>query len=204
MKTKYIINMLTAAVVLTGASFAVTAQAAITTQLDFGAQGSNVTELQTYLATRPAFYPSGLVTGYFGEFTQGGVQKFQTNYGIVSEGTPESTGYGRVGPITLRTLHRMIDPHAPLIYPFETTTTRNSATMAWMTNEQATSRVMYAKAWPFVYATAPSVEMIGTSPLVKITLTNLEPDTTYYYVRESVDEWGNIMWMEHESFKTDK
>ena len=46
------------------------------------------------------YYPQGLVTGYYGALTQAAVQNFQAKNGIVSSGTPDSTGYGNVGPKT--------------------------------------------------------------------------------------------------------
>jgi len=84
------------------------AHAMITSQLDLGDSGSNVNQLQTYLSANPNLYPSGLVTGFYGSLTQGGVQKFQVQQNIVSSGSPETTGYGRVGPTTLISLNNLI------------------------------------------------------------------------------------------------
>lgn len=84
------------------------AEAAITNQLDFGSSGSDVAELQTYLATNVDIYPSGLVTGHFDYLTQSATKKFQVARGIVSAGTPETTGYGRVGPQTMAKLNALI------------------------------------------------------------------------------------------------
>jgi len=67
-----------------------------------GSQGEDVTRLQTFLAKDPAIYPEGQVTGYYGGLTQAAVQRWQVKYGIVTSGTPESTGYGMVGPKTRR------------------------------------------------------------------------------------------------------
>src|SRR3989344_8090240 len=75
--------------------------AVITSQLDFGDRGPEVTELQAYLATSASIYPEGLVTGYFGQLTKAAVERFQTAQGIISQGTPATTGYGRVGPQTM-------------------------------------------------------------------------------------------------------
>ena len=72
------------------------AHVAIARQLDLGTSGSDVTELQTYLSRSPAIYPEGLVTGYFGRLTKAAVERFQTAQGIAFEGTPTTTGYGRV------------------------------------------------------------------------------------------------------------
>lgn len=55
--------------------------------------GGQVSELQQYLEVEP-------VSGYFGPITEAAVQTFQRGNGIVSSGTPETTGYGVVGPLT--------------------------------------------------------------------------------------------------------
>ncbi len=59
-----------------------------------------VSKLQKFLAQTPHIYPSGLITGYFGPATEVAVQKWQAAAGIVSSGSPETTGYGYVGPKT--------------------------------------------------------------------------------------------------------
>lgn len=66
--------------------------------LTMGSQGTDVTSLQTYLAARGYFI--GGVTGYFGTRTQAAVQAYQTDQGIVSRGSPSTTGYGVFGPTT--------------------------------------------------------------------------------------------------------
>ena len=68
-------------------------------QSDSSTQGQ-VSALQKFLAQYPAVYPEGLVTGYFGPLTERAVQRFQAQYGIVSSGAPDTTGYGVVGPAT--------------------------------------------------------------------------------------------------------
>jgi hypothetical protein len=62
--------------------------------------GSDVEGLQTFLSMNAYIYPEAAVTGYFGPLTQAAVQRFQTAQGVVSAGTPATTGYGVVGPNT--------------------------------------------------------------------------------------------------------
>ncbi len=73
---------------------------AIAPTLKQGSSGAAVTQLQQFLARDPSVYPEGLVTGYFGSLTQAAVQRFQAKNGIVSSGSPSTTGYGQVGPKT--------------------------------------------------------------------------------------------------------
>lgn len=58
-----------------------------------------VSSLQQFLKSTGDFtYPE--ITGYFGPATQTALQKFQSRGGIVSSGTPETTGHGVAGPRT--------------------------------------------------------------------------------------------------------
>ena len=61
---------------------------------------SQVSQLQSFLAKDASIYPEGIISGYFGLFTERAVQRWQVKYNIVASGTAESTGYGRVGPRT--------------------------------------------------------------------------------------------------------
>ncbi len=74
-------------------------------QMRRGHSGSSVTRLQQFLV-QSGVYPQNLVTGHFGPATEAGVQRWQSANGIVSRGTPTTTGFGRVGPSTLRAMHR--------------------------------------------------------------------------------------------------
>ncbi len=64
------------------------------------ATGGQVSRLQRYLATVPTIYPEAMVTGYFGPLTEAAIRRFQAQQGIISYGTPSTTGYGLVGPRT--------------------------------------------------------------------------------------------------------
>ncbi len=72
-------------------------------QMRRGSRGASVSALQQFLVQQ-GVYSAGLITGYYGPATEAGVQRWQASYGIVSYGTPASTGYGRVGPSTLRAM----------------------------------------------------------------------------------------------------
>jgi peptidoglycan hydrolase-like protein with peptidoglycan-binding domain len=69
--------------------------AAFSSQFGVGAQGSNVTSLQTWLTDNG--YYSGPITGYYGSLTQAAVERYQAAQGI------SATGY--VGPLTLAALN---------------------------------------------------------------------------------------------------
>src|SRR3989344_1444456 len=79
----------------------------LTADLVPGARGQAVTDLQTALASTPSIYPEGLVTGFYGSLTTKAVQNFQAANGIVSSGSPSTTGYGRVGPRTRAKLNEV-------------------------------------------------------------------------------------------------
>ena len=66
-------------------------------QLELGSRGTDVSTLQSFLAEDTSVYPSGLVTGYFGTLTKGGVKRFQINNGI--------SPVGRVGPQTMAVIN---------------------------------------------------------------------------------------------------
>ncbi len=65
-----------------------------------GMSGSDVAALQTFLAPDARIYPEGVISGYFGALTEAAVKRFQARHAIVTSGTPDTTGYGVVGPAT--------------------------------------------------------------------------------------------------------
>ncbi len=70
-----------------------------TRNLSLGSRGADVVQLQQFLLSQNLL-AAGSATGYFGKLTQAAVQRFQRSKGIVSFGTPSTTGYGAVGPKT--------------------------------------------------------------------------------------------------------
>lgn len=91
-----------------------------TRELQRGMTGTDVMELQKRLRNEVAF-DGGPCYGYavngkpyygtvFDEHTEEGVRRYQKTKGIASSGTPSTTGYGRVGPKTLKELNKDSTP----------------------------------------------------------------------------------------------
>lgn len=200
------------------------ANAAITMQLDLGDSNSEVTELQTYLSTNATIYPSGLVTGYFGQLTKAGVERFQATQGIVSQGTPATTGYGRVGPQTMARINSLmaggyVPPSqvswdtAPSFSNLNIQKSDNSATISWSTNEPTQGQVYYNDSpLGLTEATGPRQQPAVTGASVidngglqtshSLTLQNLKSDTTYYYLVRGIDNVGNMSMVWPSTFRT--
>lgn len=207
MKTKLILAnafIVSAALV----AFATPAFAAqLSGQLDIGSTGPDVTALQTFLAQNSAIYPSGLVTGYYGQLTANAVSAWQTANGI--------DAVGRVGPVTLAALNAAMAGGSsgtvanndttsnPALSGSNISTTANSATFTWNTNEPTNSRVLYGTSIPFLFASASSVASTnGLSTSATATVTGLNPGTTYYYSLHSSDASGNESWTIEQPFTT--
>lgn len=228
-KTITLHNMLRSTRLLGGMVFALlvvsllgfqNAYAAITTQLDVGDTGSEVTELQTYLSLDSSIYPSGLVTGYYGELTKAGVERFQTKQGIVSSGTPATTGYGRVGPQTMLRINALMGSGGqssgdatPIMSTPVVQYGSTSATFTWVTNEPTQGQVFWSSnQLTFVEATGPRQQPYVSGTLAldsgglmtshSVTVNNLNPGTTYYYLVRSVDNVGNMSMVWPSQFRT--
>lgn len=95
------------------------------------------------------------------------------------------------------------DTTKPVITSLSATSTASTtATVNWMTNESATSKVYYGTATPINLGTAL---MVSNSTLVtshSLGLTGLTASTTYYYVAESKDAAGNTATSSQASFMT--
>lgn len=202
----------------------------IGSQLDIGARSSNVTNLQVFFADNAAIYPEGLVTGYFGVLTQAAVRRFQVLYGIVSSGTPSTTGYGRVGPTTLARINALIaaggwstgggstgDVSGPTFYNTVTTTGTNSVTFTFNTNENTTARVVYGTG-PLMFTEGDSngngfaplgglsaTDGSGLSTSHSISLPSLQANTVYYYTVIATDGSGNAsVWGPNNTVRTNQ
>jgi hypothetical protein len=85
---------------ISGTAPSVSISSVFTMTLKRGSKHADVMRLQKLLATDKEIYPEGDATGYFGPATERAIQRFQKKYGIVSSGTPATTGYGAFGPGT--------------------------------------------------------------------------------------------------------
>lgn len=198
-----------------GLSSQVFAYTMINSQLDPGETNSDVTSLQVFFKDNASIYPEGLVTGYFGNLTRAGVLRFQAQYGIDQ--------VGRVGPMTRDSINSLIarggwstaDVSGPSIYSVVQLSTNTSATISWSTSELATAKIFYntspitmnegdinsvgfgsTNGW-----TASSDSSVRSSH--QITISNLQPNTTYYYVVVSTDLKGNVsVWNPNTTFRT--
>lgn len=187
----------------------------VTTSADLGSRGAHVTAIQTFLAGNAQFYPEGLITGYYGPLTAAAVRRFQVFYGIVSSGTPGTTGFGRVGPVTLARMNALIasgglgtgtsgDLRAPSIFNVNRTSASNSLAFTFNTDEAATSRIAYgvspvmfnegningAGFGPISASVATGTLGMGTSH--SITVPNLSANTNYYVTIIVTDASGNV------------
>jgi len=201
--------------------------AAITSQLDMGDHGPEVTELQTYLATNASIYPEGLVTGYFGQLTKAAVERFQTAQGIISQGTPATTGYGRVGPLTQAAINTKLansgnpnpsgDVHAPTIRSVDVNTDNNGSSITWTASEASMGKVYYSTSPINISNTFDSTGVFSGEPTVSgtlaqydglarithtININNLTPNTTYFYLVVVFDSSKNVSITSPASFRT--
>ncbi len=172
----------------------------ISTQMDVGARGADVSSLQAFLATSPSVYPEGLVTGYYGPLTQRAVTQFQIGYGLPA--------VGRVGPLTMAKINSLIsggqavDVSGPMITGYNISRSGTSATISWQTNEPAQARVHYdtlpissteasaSKIEPFISGTVASDGTLSTTK--SISLSNLSAGASYNFMVEAIDSSGNV------------
>ncbi|TSC86935.1 MAG: hypothetical protein G01um10148_40 [Parcubacteria group bacterium Gr01-1014_8] len=93
----------------------------LTRNLGPGDTGPDVSRLQAHLALDPNIYPEGLVTGGYRNLTTAAVRRFQIACNIISYGDPNTTGFGRVGPVTRRALqYGCAGTPTPILYPTPT------------------------------------------------------------------------------------
>lgn len=176
----------------------------LTRYLSVGMSGTDVSAVQTFLATDPSLYPQGLVTGYFGAFTKGAVINFQVRNSIVA--SAGSFGAGRIGPATLPVMNVQMangmsnTTAAPIITSVSVNASRNSAAVNWNTNENAKGLVYYSTSPMTLGEHLNSVDVSGNTAMTdtnlrvsqSVSLQNLSANTTYYYLVYTTDQNGNV------------
>jgi peptidoglycan hydrolase-like protein with peptidoglycan-binding domain len=192
----------------------------LTSQVGLGAKGISVTNLQTFFADNKSIYPEGLITGYFGGLTKVAVQRFQAAYGL-----PQ---VGNVGPLTLAKINGLInsggwgsasgntsDTVSPSFLKVSKSVTNNSATFSWETNTSTNGKVFYGTVPVTVNeGDINSVGFANTNGLVasngntlqksqQVIISNLQPNTTYYYIVVATDASGDVSVFDiNSTFKT--
>lgn len=190
------------------------AHAAVASPMSVGSSGGNVRELQEFLSTDSAVYPSGIVSGYFGSLTEAAVTQFQVAYGI-----PQ---VGQVGPITAAKINDImatgfgLNTSAPVMSNLTVSQVNPTSVMiSWNTNELARGQVFYdtntiesdetTGPYQLAYVSGMAASMNGNLSVgnsQSIELTGLQPNTFYYYVARAIDQSGNMSMSMTESFQT--
>ncbi|MCA9397680.1 hypothetical protein KC573_02525, partial [candidate division WWE3 bacterium] len=85
--------------------------------------------------------------------------------------------------------------------PTTSNVTTRKATISWITERTADSRIAYGIASGEYFEEEPSNSLQVTQHTLN--LNNLEPETTYYYVAKWTDEDGNIGMSDEQLFTTD-
>ncbi len=176
----------------------ISASAALYRQLQLGMSGSDVNELQSFLSQDSSIYPSGLVTGYFGTLTKGGVMRFQARNGIST--------VGRVGPQTLTVINAQmggvvaggmvfagfsgvtISPSATSVNFSITTDMPVRAAVHYSTSPVPANEVESQGTVTVGGTQAPVSNTLQTTHY--ITASSLQPNTTYYYIVHVVNANG--------------
>jgi peptidoglycan hydrolase-like protein with peptidoglycan-binding domain len=187
------------------------ANASMTNSVKLGSKGESVTQLQQFMRTNPYIYPTGVVSGYFGSLTKAAVIQLQAAYTLSQDGI--------VGPQTITKINTAmalgvgLDLSAPVISNLSLQTTSNSMSTSFNTNEPTKVQVYYdinplQIQEESVYGQAPYVS--GTLASYTndfktshgISISNLQTNTTYYYLIRTIDSSGNMTVTWPTTFRT--
>jgi peptidoglycan hydrolase-like protein with peptidoglycan-binding domain len=186
-------------------------------QLEVGSRGTDVSSLQSFLASDATIYPSGLVTGYFGLMTKSGVMRFQSRNGI--------SQVGRVGPQTLAAINAQMggvgSNNSPFVEAAPGFTGLSAVSVNGLTAQVsvstnvATRATLYYSPSPIVAfensATTPITVTIGGEAVQSntnlqtshtIATQTLLPNTTYYAMILVTDSNGVVSVIRPASFRT--
>lgn len=181
---------------------------ALTRPLHTGVSGTDVGSLQSYLAKDSTIYPQGLVTNYFGLLTKKAVAIFQGRNGLTADGYIGRASLpvfnaSMAGGMSTSTGDRAMISNVGL------STSRNTATIGWTTNELAKGTVYYSIT-PLSLGSDDYVQISGMTAVLdgslrstqSVLLQNLSANTTYYYSVNATDQDGNLTLTWPESFTT--
>lgn len=178
-------------------------------QLSVGARGTDVTSLQSFLATNPDIYPQGKVTGYFGFLTKAAVSNFQKVNGLASDGI---AGRNTIAVVNAQMAGGAIGTvAAPIVSNVYVSPSRNTATVTWNT-DQSSKGIVYYSTTPFTltdninsvsvgggtYATNDN--MMRTSQT--LTLQGLQANTMYHYFVYATSSTGVVSMSWPTTFQT--
>lgn len=94
------------------------------------------------------------------------------------------------------------DTKAPEISSLSYSAATSSASISWLTNEYATTKVYYTTISPVIIGSSTMIESAGLSHTHGISLKDLLPGTTYYFIAVSSDSSGNVSTSSQLSFVT--
>lgn len=166
------------------------ASAEITSTLKVGSRGSQVSELQSFLAIGS--------DGIFGSQTKAAVVRFQSQNGLSADGI--------VGPMTRASINSQIgggisnNGNAPTIGSVYVNPSRNSASVNWGTSVPAQGLVYYSTVPLTTYEYENSVTVSGQTAMTdssartsqSVSLSGLQAGTTYYYLIYTTAQNGNV------------
>jgi peptidoglycan hydrolase-like protein with peptidoglycan-binding domain len=162
------------------------------------------------LASNSDIYPSGLVTGWYGPLTEAAVRQYQVGYGI--------SNVGVVGPITRASVNNTmarqlgIDVYGSTIYNTSVQTSTNSATINWTATGYNSGKVFYSTSpigaisavgqFTAPTFTGSNVATVYANNGQSVMLSNLQSNTTYYYIIQVTDASGNVTVIGQSTFHT--
>jgi hypothetical protein len=102
------------------------------------------------------------------------------------------------------------DANAPIISGVSATVGSNATTMRWNTNELAAGIVYYSTSWPSMTEGTTDVTIGGNVAMTDtlqrtsqvVSVSGLQPNTTYYYVIYTKDASGNAQMTWPSTFRT--
>lgn len=169
------------------------ASASINSTLRLGSRGVEVGSLQAFLGVGP--------DGIFGPITRFAVIKYQSNNGLVADGI-----VGRItrAVINFQMIRGTSAEGAPVISGVSISSRRDSAVVTWSTNELAKGMVYYSSTPLSTYEHENSVDVSGATAMTdmnthtsqSVAISNLQPNTTYYYLIYVTDQSGlvSVTW----------